>query len=443
MKRMIFVVVVIFSLLLTFYSISFATLPKNIRDREYQSHVETDDGSVAIRAKVEGAIEVGTNSIELEEKATDPSTPDANKIKMYAKDDGGTTKIYTIDSAATVSELGSGGGDFADGGEAGTAARSLGNTDNFDLHLLTNDLDRLHIAAGGNVGIGDPTPGYKLAVDGSLSASGNTDIGGYLQTTGNIGIGATPDSIELYVAGDVSVTGAVTVTGGVLCANIDTGGGDFEIGQSNRTTDTVTFSVINSTGITSVGSNLTVIGFAVVGANNDSSHLGTIDSGDLLVKDDFEVVGLAYFDQTLQVDGDLTVTGNFFLNSGNIVNFADLNVSNDVTVEGNLNSGPQILSLSGNNSLSSYQCTNSIIYVGAGTQELPAVSTKINCTFITIGAKQGFIVPNASDRHWLDGTALADGAQIENTSTAGDIAVVTYKDATGYHVATNGWSDAS
>jgi hypothetical protein len=51
------------------------------------------------------------------------------------------------------------------------------------------------------------------------------------------------------------------------------------------------------------------------------------------------------------------------------------------------------------------------------------------------------IDPNASDLIYLDGVALDDGDKITNLSTAGDIAVLTYYDATGWHASTNGWTD--
>lgn len=45
-------------------------------------------------------------------------------------------------------------GDFIDGGEAGGANRSLGNTDNYALALKTNNVDRITIDADGDVHIG-------------------------------------------------------------------------------------------------------------------------------------------------------------------------------------------------------------------------------------------------------------------------------------------------
>jgi hypothetical protein len=48
--------------------------------------------------------------------------------------------------------------EYSDGGEARTKNRRLGNTDNYDLDLLTNGSMRLHINRGGNIGIGTGLP---------------------------------------------------------------------------------------------------------------------------------------------------------------------------------------------------------------------------------------------------------------------------------------------
>lgn len=99
-------------------------------------------------------------------------------------------------------------------------------------------------------------------------------------------------------------------------------------------------------------------------------------------------------------------------------------------------------SYSSNQTLTAAQCYGSVIYVtGAATITLPAVADGMSVTVVTIGAVAVSVDPNASDLIYLDGTALDDGDKITNTSTAGDIAVLTYYSADGWHASTNGWTD--
>lgn len=85
-----------------------------------------------------------------------------------------------------------------------------------------------------------------------------------------------------------------------------------------------------------------------------------------------------------------------------------------------------------------------VIYVtGAATLTVPAVASGASFTVITIGAVAVSVDPNASDLIYLDGTALSDGDKVTNASTAGDIAVFTYYDGTGWYAATNGWTDGN
>lgn len=69
------------------------------------SPVGSDDGG-----NVTGVNSLATTTFHDLTETTDPSTPAANHIRLYAKDDSGTTKLYTIDSAGSVEEVGAGGG---------------------------------------------------------------------------------------------------------------------------------------------------------------------------------------------------------------------------------------------------------------------------------------------------------------------------------------------
>jgi uncharacterized protein YjbI with pentapeptide repeats len=102
----------------------------------------------------------------------------------------------------------------------------------------------------------------------------------------------------------------------------------------------------------------------------------------------------------------------------------------------------QTASYAANRTLTSDECHGYIVYMTAtGTLTLPAVTDGMSVTVITIGTVAVSIDPNASDKIWLDGVALDDGDKITNLSTAGDMAVLTYYSADGWHAATNGWTD--
>jgi len=94
--------------------------------------------------------------------------------------------------------------------------------------------------------------------------------------------------------------------------------------------------------------------------------------------------------------------------------------------------------------LSAAECNGYVVYVtGAATIVLPAVAEGMSVTIITIGNVAVSVDPNASDKIWLDGVALDDGDKITNASTAGDIAVLTYYSADGWHASTNSWTDGA
>lgn len=91
---------------------------------------------------------------------------------------------------------------------------------------------------------------------------------------------------------------------------------------------------------------------------------------------------------------------------------------------------------------SASEAYGAIIYVtAAATITLPAVASGMSVTVITVGAVAVSVDANAADKIYLDGTALDDGDKITNTSTSGDIAVLTYYSADGWYATTNGWTD--
>ena len=111
---------------------------------------------------------------------------------------GGTTgQALTTDgngllSFTTVGGGGGGGsGDFSDGGEAGTANRTLGNTDAFAFGIETNNINRLNITATG-----------IPQITGGIGANAGT-----VSTTVS-----TPVSYNMLSAGPMIIDSGVTVT---------------------------------------------------------------------------------------------------------------------------------------------------------------------------------------------------------------------------------------
>jgi len=76
------------------------------------------------------------------------------------------------------------GGDFSNGGEAGGADRTLGNSDNYDLGFKTNNQTRFQIDENGKIGIGTTNPHGQFEVFG-YNPGVNTTVGDFVVDTEN------------------------------------------------------------------------------------------------------------------------------------------------------------------------------------------------------------------------------------------------------------------
>jgi hypothetical protein len=83
----------------------------------------------------------------------------------------GVGKVLTSNGSgvATWQAVSAASSEYTDGGDTRGKSRILGNNDNYSLSFETNNGTRLHIAAGGNIGVGNLNPNALLTVNGTVS----------------------------------------------------------------------------------------------------------------------------------------------------------------------------------------------------------------------------------------------------------------------------------
>jgi hypothetical protein len=134
---------------------------------------------------------------------------------------------------------------FVNGGNSFQGNSTLGNLDNYDLGLITNNLTRLTITNSGNVGVGTASPAGVLDVRGGTAsaATNGTNINIYAQnagagnqngghillypgtgtgtgTTGSLGVGGVPPAWlgnnSIYADGGIFTGGGASIGGNVM-----------------------------------------------------------------------------------------------------------------------------------------------------------------------------------------------------------------------------------
>ncbi|MCG2614030.1 hypothetical protein LZZ85_07045 [Terrimonas sp. NA20] len=83
------------------------------------------------------------------------------------------TKLLTVNSNGDVVVANNPGANaWSLDGNANGVVKKFGNTDAFDLSVITSNTERLRVLANGNVGIGQATPGNLLEVGGTVAGTG-------------------------------------------------------------------------------------------------------------------------------------------------------------------------------------------------------------------------------------------------------------------------------
>ena len=101
------------------------------------------------------------------------STLEVGTVKITGGSPG-AGKLLQSDADGDASWATVSGGDFSNGGEAGGAARTLGNTDSYSLGLETNNTTRLLINSTGEVGIGGTAASNEFLV--AVPSGGNLEF---------------------------------------------------------------------------------------------------------------------------------------------------------------------------------------------------------------------------------------------------------------------------
>jgi len=139
-----------------------------------------------------------------------------------------STNQQTVDLSSIIGKQ-----DFSNGGEAGGMDRSLGNTDEYDLSIITNNESRLFVQQDGYIGVGviEPQENLDVAenvlvrgdliVQGSITADFQIDELHVSKITGLLGQSYTmlfPDVVNNLVTLEISginITDKVLMIGGV------------------------------------------------------------------------------------------------------------------------------------------------------------------------------------------------------------------------------------
>lgn len=138
----------------------------------------------------EADLVLGKNSVQFHEVDSTPVCPPADEIKVYGKDDSGTTKLFTLDSACAERELGAG------GLEVGVTEITGGT----DTRVLFNDGGTVGEDAGFTYVKGTDTATIGQIIDSGLTASRAV----YSDSNKQLASSATSDTELGYVDGVTS-----------------------------------------------------------------------------------------------------------------------------------------------------------------------------------------------------------------------------------------------
>jgi len=249
------------------------------------------------------------------------------------------TNWYVPTQDVPVGKTATTGGSWNQGGNRVTAAKSIGTITNFDFPFITNNTEKMRVAATGNVAIGatsfNATYPEKLLVFTGSTGSVNAIVGKgtcptYLQL--NIqnlsnGTGASSDVVATNNIGDESgnfidmgINSSTNTSSGILggfsTAYLQSTGGDLVIGNAASGKNLILFTNggtatermrITSTGNVGIGTGSTVAATLDVSGTYKLGTAGTALTN--MIKTNFNINDAVAFDYTATRQITVTVTG--------------------------------------------------------------------------------------------------------------------------------------
>lgn len=253
---------------------------------------------------------------------------------------------------------------FVNGGNAFGATSSLGNSDNFDLNVKTNNVTRLTVQAGGNVGIGTTNPQAALHVNGNIRAERSTgSIGFYATGSGDRSTISSNNNNDL-IFNPISFPAAMVVHNSSGNVGIGTTAPTSRLHVATAPLGTSAF------GLVSLGSGAfdgNTSGYFVGSANGTilAANAATGYAGNLV---DLQVAGVSKF--KIDSSGNVTNAGTSTLNGNTTTsgNFAQTGSATFSTGTGAVSlNGPTTIAANQNFSLASGTGTFSQTYTGTST----------------------------------------------------------------------------